>query len=96
MKSYPPYWLQIFNGISTTNLRIYLTLFLAMGTAISYWVTGNAPDNNWLYFICGIAGVDVLQFASKRFSDSRRFPQQMTNENVTISTDIKELSQDKG
>ena len=100
-KKYPPYWLKVFNGISTTNLRIYFTIVLAMGTAIFYWITKIAPDGQWLMFIGAIAGIDVAQFASKRYSYDAGAPSKPGDaayEEVTATTDIQELSKlnDKG
>ncbi len=51
----------------TTNLRILLTLGLALGTAIKYWATaGWLPAAEWLVFLTGMAGLDVLQHNNKR------------------------------
>lgn len=51
----------------TTNMRIILTLGLALGTAIKYWATGGwVPAAEWLIFLTGMAGLDVLQHNNKR------------------------------
>jgi len=51
----------------TTNMRILLTLGLALGTAIKYWATaGWLPAAEWLIFLTGMAGLDVLQHNNKR------------------------------
>ena len=51
----------------TTNMRILLTLALALGTAIKYWATaGWIPAAEWLIFLTGMAGLDVLQHHNKR------------------------------
>ena len=51
----------------TTNMRILLTLGMALGTAIKYWVTGGwVPAAEWLIFLTGMAGLDVLQHHNKR------------------------------
>lgn len=51
----------------TTNMRILLTLGLALGTAIKYWVSaGWIPAAEWLMFLTGMAGLDVLQHHNKR------------------------------
>lgn len=91
-----PRWLWIFNSISTTNLRIFFTLFLAGGTAIKYWFTGEVPVDAWLYFIGALAGIDTAQFASKRATYKANGTAQVQEPDVTLSTDIKELSQQKG
>ena len=51
----------------TTNMRILLTLGLALGTAIKYWASaGWIPAAEWLIFLTGMAGLDVLQHHNKR------------------------------
>lgn len=51
----------------TTNMRILMTLGLALGTAIKYWATaGWVPAAEWLVFLAGMAGLDVLQHYNKR------------------------------
>ena len=96
-----PRWVHTFNSISSTNMRIFVTLLIAFGTAVDYWFGNVAPDNNWLMFLVALAGVDALHFASKRFSDQRRHPPQTVatpavSNDVTATTDIMELSQNKG
>jgi hypothetical protein len=53
----------------STNARIFMTLIVFGGTAIKYWYTNKAPDNNWLIFISVMAGVDALQFGAKRATE---------------------------
>ncbi len=53
----------------TTNIRILLTLVLASGTAVKYWVSpadGWNPSWEWLLWIAGMAGLDVWQHNNKR------------------------------
>ena len=51
----------------TTNMRILFTLGLALGTAIKYWASGGwVPAAEWLIFLTGMAGLDVLQHHNKR------------------------------
>ena len=51
----------------TTSMRILLTLGLALGTAIKYWVSsGWIPAAEWLMFLTGMGGLDVLQHHNKR------------------------------
>lgn len=57
----------------TTNIRILLTLALTSGTAIKYWTTSGGADQwqpswEWLMFLAGMAGLDVLQYYNKRKS----------------------------
>ena len=51
----------------TTKIRILMTLGLALGTAIKYWASaGWIPAAEWLMFLTGMAGLDVLQHHNKR------------------------------
>jgi hypothetical protein len=61
--------------LPTTNARIFCSLLMAVATAAVYlggvvlekrW----EPSVEWLGFLCLWAGLDVLQFAGKRFSDA--------------------------
>ena len=100
-----PKWVLIFNSISTTNLKIYLTCVLAMGTGIFYWWTKVEPAEGWLLFLAGFAGIDVAQYATKRIThketgvDSgpsttiKRHAAFETDDGESeASTDVKELS----
>jgi len=94
-----PRWLFVFNSISTTNLRIYVTLLVFIMTAIANLFTATPTDNNWLIFIAAMSGVDAAYFASKRFTDARRTNGQSGqvyvaegSEESTMSTDVQELS----
>ena len=51
----------------TTKIRILMTLGLALGTAIKYWASaGWIPAAEWLMFLTGMAGLDVLLHPNKR------------------------------
>ena len=54
----------------TTNLRIILTLMMALGTAIRYWAAIGpdswSPSPEWLIFLAGMSGLDVWQHYNKR------------------------------
>ena len=51
----------------TTKLRILSTLGLALVTAMKYWISvGWIPAAEWLIFLTGMAGLDVLQHNNKR------------------------------
>ena len=100
-----PRWLVIFNNVSTTNSRIYVTLMCVVGTAMTYWFKSVIPDANWLLFMAGLAGIDVAHYTSKRFSASEfvaaKNPASAVTENPsdtasTASTDVRELSEQKG
>lgn len=91
-----PSWLSTFNSVSTTNLKIYFTLFVILGTAVRYWITGTPPDNMWLYFLGTLAGIDTAQFYSKRATYKPELANGKKEEDVTKTTDIQELSQQKG
>ena len=59
----------------STNVRIFVTLLVFVGTAIGYWYTGNPPDREWLVFIAVMAGVDALQFGAKRATEKPTPPE---------------------
>ena len=53
----------------TTNVRIALTLLLVLLTGTRYLLIGEPAGDgweSWLTFLAAMAGIDVLQFASKR------------------------------
>lgn len=62
-----PRWLYILNSFSTTNLRVYVTLFMVIATGFNLFFTGKV-DANWLIFLGAMAGIDTAQFTAKRFS----------------------------
>jgi len=57
---------RIFNSVSTTSVRIFVTLAVVIWTAGDYIVTDDAPDINWLVFLAALAGVDMVQAAVKK------------------------------
>ena len=61
-------WIARFNTISSTNLRICVTLLVVFGTALHYWITAYVPDSEWLIFLGAMAGIDVAHFTAKRAS----------------------------
>ena len=103
MNEQQPRWLFVFNSISTTNLRIYVTLLVFIMTGVANLFKATPIDNNWLIFIAAMSGVDALHFGAKRFTDARRTSgeggQTYSSEEVpppedsVASTDIHELSQ---
>jgi hypothetical protein len=53
--------------LPTTNARIAVTLVLAMGTGVKYWVSNDwRPDWDWLAFLAMMSGLDAAQFYGKR------------------------------
>ena len=62
--------LDLLAKLPSTNSRIALTLVLAMGTGIRYWVSQGPepwePNWEWLAFLTAMAGLDVAQFTAKR------------------------------
>ncbi len=61
--------------LPTTNARILCSLLMALGTCAVYLIgvllaKHWTPSVEWLGFLCVWAGLDVLQFAGKRFSDA--------------------------
>ena len=92
-----PSWLFVFNSISTTNVRVLFTMVLATGTGIRHWFTGEAVDSNWLTFIIALATIDTAHFAAKRMTHKGNGTSSTYGEqDVELTTDIRELSQDKG
>jgi len=69
----------------TTNLRIILTLMMAVGTAIRYWVAIGSdswsPSPEWLIFLAGMSGLDVWQHYNKRKTTFS--PQDMAEASLT-------------
>lgn len=61
--------------LPTTNARIACSLIMALATAAVYLMgvmlgKNWTPAVEWLGFLCLWAGLDVIQFAGKRFSDA--------------------------
>lgn len=50
----------------TTNARVVVTLVLAIATGVRVVGMGWAPPVEWLWFLAGLAGIDVAQFGVKR------------------------------
>ena len=58
---------ELVRNAPTTKIRILMTLGLALGTAIKYWASaGWIPAVEWLVFLTGMAGLDVMQHNNKR------------------------------
>jgi hypothetical protein len=101
-----PKWLLVFNSISSTNLRMYLTCVLALGTGVHYWFTNNIPASEWLFFIGSLSGIDVAQFATKRITHrettdtnsngsatiNKHASVEDTSQDSELSSDVRELS----
>ncbi len=63
-------WLR-FKELPTTNVRIVVSILLAIGTAVRYLVWGLSPGQQqgwveWLIFLSVWAGIDVAQYLIKR------------------------------
>lgn len=55
----------------STNTRIAVTLLCVLGTGVRYWTSASwVPDAGWLAFLAAMSGIDVLQFHSKRTTQS--------------------------
>jgi hypothetical protein len=52
--------------LPTTNTRIVVSLVCVLATAWRVLWRDWAPDVNWLLFLGGMAGLDVLQYVGKR------------------------------
>jgi len=55
--------------LPTTNLRILLTLVMALATSVRVVGSGWAPSWEWLAFLCVWAGLDVAQYTAKRITN---------------------------
>lgn len=105
-----PRWLYIFNSISTTNLRVYVTLLVFIATAIFYFTTRVEPSETWCFLLAGMSGMDTIHFFSKRKTfgngnGGEKYAVEEKKENIesgrseeesTASTDIQELQKNKG
>lgn len=74
------------NTISTTSLRIYISLVVIMATAFSYLLGKTEPNELWLGFLLLLCGLDIGQFVVKRVTT---FPP--NGNGSTATTDIKEI-----
>jgi hypothetical protein len=52
--------------LPTTNTRIVVSLACVVATAWRVLWREWVPDPNWLLFLAGMAGLDVLQHVAKR------------------------------
>lgn len=50
----------------STNFRIFISLILATATGIVVLIRWTAPPWEWMVFLGGMMGLDVLQFKVKR------------------------------
>ena len=68
--SRPDWLIERIARLPSTNLRVFVTLLLAMTTAGHYYTSTWQPSTEWLGFILGLSGLDLAQFHSKRRSDA--------------------------
>ena len=59
-----------FATMPSTNVRIGTTILMALGTGVRVIGLGWEPPSEWLLFLTGWAGLDVLQFGAKRATSS--------------------------
>lgn len=59
-------WLEFFNEISTTNLRIVVTLLCLVITTVAYVFGFYEMSWEWLAFLATMSGIDVAQYTSQR------------------------------
>jgi hypothetical protein len=71
----------------STNVRIGVTLILALGTGARVILVGWAPPTEWLVFLTGWAGLDVLQFGAKR-ATATEFVQAKRGNGVTAEMPV--------
>jgi hypothetical protein len=65
--------MEIWGKLPTTPARISVTLLVFVGTAIRYWLGGPQgwePSLEWLGFLAAMAGIDAVQFYTKRATDA--------------------------
>ena len=79
--------LAFINSVSTTALRIIVTMMVFLLTTISYLFAGKSIDISWLTFLATMSGVDAVQFVQKR---KTHIPDE-----TPPDTDIQELSKEK-
>jgi hypothetical protein len=61
-------WLDVINNVSTTNVRIFVTLFCMIITTVAYTFGFNDPSWEWLAFLATMSGIDAAQYTSKRMT----------------------------
>jgi C4-dicarboxylate transporter len=61
-------------NLPTTNARIGISMLMAMATCARVLVGDWTPPESWLIFLTVMAGIDVAQFATKRFSTHKPEP----------------------
>jgi len=81
--------------ISTTNIRIFVTLGIIVYTAITYMNSATwVPSNSWLTFLFALCGADVTQYGIKRLTfKGNGNGASDDNGGSTASTDVQEISQ---
>lgn len=81
--------------ISTTNIRIFITLGIIVYTAITYMSSATwIPSNSWLTFLFALCGADVTQYGIKRLTFKSDGSGSTSNDGgSTTSTDVQEISQ---
>jgi hypothetical protein len=56
--------------VPTTNLRVIVSLVLAVATGVRVLIVWTAPPWEWLAFLGAMMSLDVAQFGTKRLTDS--------------------------
>ena len=72
----------------STNVRIFTTILIFIGTAIRYWWTAVVPDRDWLFFLGVMAGVDALQFGAKRATEKPTPPLNKDQEDTASTKEM--------
>ncbi len=62
-------WRLIAN-MPSTNLRIAVTLLLAIATGARIVALGWDPPGEWLAFLAAFGGIDAAQFTAKRLTNT--------------------------
>jgi hypothetical protein len=66
MSESTPWVWRLVATMPSTNVRIGVTMVMALATGVRVVGLGWEPPTEWLVFLTGWAGLDVLQFANKR------------------------------
>lgn len=61
---------KFFSEMPSTNVRIAMSIIMALATAVRVVFLGWEPSYQWLGFLVIWAGLDVAQFSSKRNTDA--------------------------
>lgn len=92
-------WFSALDAFPTTRFRILCTIFLAIGTGVTYLLHacilmphGWEPSSSFLTFVCVLLGIDVTQYGVRGFIDSQAAKLAATpNVNISQTTQTKNV-----